>query len=247
MIAIFFGLGTHSTSANAAETLSMKPSDTGSVYYDTGNIYTMYGTKHGAAWSDSTAAMAVSPNDGSAQKLVFCIEPGVPFLSSNNPNYEAVGVNGIPVDAQIASVVWNSDYAFGANWSNADRITAQAVIWELLPQYGIKVDSISGIPDFQAKKQTQSLAEPAAVEALFPKDADKGVATVSTVSAFDNPPEVYLLSSDDKEVKALVWIDYSVSFAEGESQKGTILYKVQFNQMTEKFESVQNLGTVNTP
>ena len=105
-----------------------------------------------------------------------------------------------------------------------------------------KEDSIS-----ERKKRTQSLAEPAAVEALFPKDADKGVATVSTVSAFDNPPEVYLLSSDDKEVKALVWIDYSVSFAEGESQKGTILYKVQFNQMTEKFESVQNLGTVNTP
>lgn len=105
-----------------------------------------------------------------------------------------------------------------------------------------KEDSIS-----ERKKRTQALAEPAAVEALFPKDADKGVATVSTVSDFENPPEVYLLSSDDKEVKALVWIDYSVSFAEGESQKGTILYKVQFNQMTEKFESVQNLGTVNTP
>ncbi|MFR6671175.1 MAG: SpaA isopeptide-forming pilin-related protein [Enterococcus avium] len=155
MVAVLLGMGFHSTSANAAidPSLTMKPGETGNVYYDTSNVYTMSGTKHGAAWSDKTAAMAIFPDSGGNDKTVFCIEPGVPFNSTNNPGYEAVGVNDIPLDAQIASVVWNTFYVFGPSWTNADRITAQAVIWELLPQYGIKVNAISGIPDFQAKKQ----------------------------------------------------------------------------------------------
>lgn len=155
MATVVLGIGLHSTSANAAidPSLTMKPGETGQVYYDTNKVYTMTGTKHGAPWSDQTAAMAVSPDGGGNDKTVFCIEPGVPFGSSVNPGYEAVGVNAIPVDAQIASVVWNTAYAFGSNWTNADRITTQAAIWELLPQYGIKVNAINGIPDFQAKKQ----------------------------------------------------------------------------------------------
>ncbi|MGM0169818.1 hypothetical protein IGI39_004752 [Enterococcus sp. AZ135] len=154
LLAIVTGISLASMPANAAsDELQMKPGETGNIYYDTNNIYTMSGTKHGAPWSDETAVMAVSPDNGSNQKIVFCIEPGVPFTSTDNPGYEAVGVNDIPQDAQIASVIWNTFYAFGDNWTIADRITAQAVIWELLPQYGIKVDAISGIPDFQARKQ----------------------------------------------------------------------------------------------
>ncbi|MBO0455822.1 VaFE repeat-containing surface-anchored protein [Enterococcus hulanensis] len=155
MAAMILSMSVSSQSASAAsDELQMKPGETGNIYYDTGNIYTMYGTKHGVPWSDSTAAMAVSPDDGSAQKVVFCIEPGVPFNSTNNPDYEAVAIQDLPQDAQIASVVWNTFYAFGDNWTNADRITTQAVIWEMLPQYGIKVDSISGIPDFATRRQT---------------------------------------------------------------------------------------------
>lgn len=154
LLAMLTGMGMSSLSAQAAsEELQMKPGDSGNIYYDTNNIFTMNGTKHGVPWSDQTAAMAVSPDNGSNQKIVFCIEPGVPFTSTNNPGYESVNVNDIPQDAQIASVIWNTFYGFGDNWTNADRITAQAVIWELLPQYGIKVDSISGIPDLQARKQ----------------------------------------------------------------------------------------------
>lgn len=152
MFALVFGLGFSSQKASADE-LQMKPGERGNVYYDTNNIYTMSGTKHGAPWSDATAAMAISPDSGSGQKVVFCIEPGVPFNNMNNPDYEAVAIQDLPQDAQIVSVIWNTFYAFGDNWSNADRITAQAVIWEMLPQYGIKVNSISGIPDFAARKQ----------------------------------------------------------------------------------------------
>jgi len=154
LLAIVTGIGLASMPANAAsDEFQMNPGETGNIYYDTNNVYTMNGTKHGGAWSDQTAAMAVSPDNGSNQKIVFCIQPGVPFTSTDNPGYEAVGVNNIPQDAQIASVIWNTFYGFGNNWTNADRITSQAVIWELLPQYGIKVDAISGIPDFQARKQ----------------------------------------------------------------------------------------------
>lgn len=154
IIAMIIGLGLSGQNVSAAsDELQMKPGETGNIYYDTGNIYTMYGTKHGASWSDETAAMAVSPDNGSVQKIVFCIEPGVPFNNTNNPDYEAVSINSIPQDAQIVSVIWNTFYGFGDNWTTADRITAQAVIWEMLPQYGIKVDSISGIPDYAARKQ----------------------------------------------------------------------------------------------
>lgn len=151
-LAIFLGFGLSSQSVNA-DNITMEPGEKGDIYYDASNVYTMHGTKHGQPWSDETAAMAVSPNNGSTDRIVFCIQPGVPFVTTNNPDYEAVSVTDIPKDAQIASVIWNTFYAFGTNITNEDRIVTQAVIWELLPQYGIKVDSISGIPDFQAKKQ----------------------------------------------------------------------------------------------
>lgn len=151
-LTMVLGFGLSSQSVNA-DNITMKPGEKGDIYYDASNVYTMHGTKHGQPWSDATAAMAVSPNNGSTDRIVFCIEPGVPFISTDNPGYEAVAVNDIPQDAQIASVIWNTFYAFGTNFTNEDRIVTQAVIWELMPQYGIKVDSISGIPDFQAKKQ----------------------------------------------------------------------------------------------
>ncbi|WP_258075697.1 MSCRAMM family protein [Enterococcus faecium] len=151
-LAMFLGFGLSSQSVNA-DNITMKPGEKGDIYYDASNVYTMHGTKHGQPWSDATAAMAVSPNNGATDRIVFCIQPGVPFINTNNPDYEAVAVTDIPKDAQIASVIWNTFYAFGTNFTNEDRIVTQAVIWELLPQYGIKVDSISGIPDFQAKKQ----------------------------------------------------------------------------------------------
>ena len=151
-LAMFLGFGLSSQSVNA-DNITMKPGEKGDIYYDASNVYTMHGTKHGQPWSDVTAAMAVSPNNGATDRIVFCIQPGVPFINTNNPDYEAVAVTDIPKDAQIASVIWNTFYAFGTNFTNEDRIVTQAVICELLPQYGIKVDSISGIPDFQAKKQ----------------------------------------------------------------------------------------------
>lgn len=155
LFAIILGIGTHSSTVHGAETLrsTMEPGETGSIYYDTNEVYMMNGTKHGLPWSDAAAALAVKPDSGADDKLVFCVEPGVPLTSTETPDYEAVEVNDIPVDVQIASVIWNTTYGFGSNWTTPDRITAQAVIWELLPQYGIKVDTITGIPDFQAKKQ----------------------------------------------------------------------------------------------
>ncbi|OTP12245.1 hypothetical protein A5844_000477 [Enterococcus sp. 10A9_DIV0425] len=152
IILFILGLGVKDTVVEA-EMIKMQPGDTGNIYYDASNVYTMTGTKHGQPWSDNTAAMAVSPDNGEIDQMVFCIQPGVPFINTNNPGYEAVAVNDIPQDAQIASIIWNSFYVFGTNFTTEDRMVTQAVIWELLPQYGIKVDKISRIPDFQARKQ----------------------------------------------------------------------------------------------
>ena len=155
LVTIFLGIGSFSTFTNAQikDTPTMKPGETGNIYYDADEVYMMRGTKHNLPWSDAAAPMAVKPDSGSSDKIVFCVEPGVPLISTENPEYEAIEVGDIPVDVQIASVIWNTDYAFGSNWTISDRITAQAVIWESLPQYGIKVDTVTGIPNFQEKKQ----------------------------------------------------------------------------------------------
>lgn len=99
----------------------------------------------------------------------------------------------------------------------------------------------------ERKNRAAEVADATALEGIFPKDADKGAATVTTISKLEKTPEVYLLSSDDKEVRALVWTDYSVSIAGSEKQEGTNLYKVAFNQLTQKFVSIENLGSVKTP
>lgn len=99
----------------------------------------------------------------------------------------------------------------------------------------------------ERKNRAAEVADATALEGIFPKDADKGAATVTTISKLEKTPEVYLLSSDDKEVRALVWTDYSISIADSEKQKGTNLYKVTFNQLTQKFVSIENLGSVKTP
>jgi uncharacterized surface anchored protein len=135
-----------------AEEITINPGEQGDVYYDASNLYTMTGKKFGQPWTDVTAPIAVSTN-GMVDSIVFCIQPGVPFITTNNPGYEAVAVDNIPQDAQIASIIWKTFYAFGTNFTTEDRMVTQAVIWELLPQYGIEVESISGIPDFLAKKQ----------------------------------------------------------------------------------------------
>ncbi|EOD6230915.1 collagen binding domain-containing protein [Enterococcus hirae] len=146
------GFGSGNVHAAVPNEFTMKPGETGNVYYDTSNVYMMYGTRNGQPWSDATAPMAVKPDDGGIDIMTFCVQPGVPFISSNNPGYQAVGANDIPHDAQVASAIWNNPIlGICGDTNENDRIVTQSVIWELLP-YGIHVDDIPRIPNYAQRK-----------------------------------------------------------------------------------------------
>ncbi|HFC9437040.1 TPA: SpaA isopeptide-forming pilin-related protein [Enterococcus hirae] len=159
MVGIGFGSG--NVHAAVPNEFTMKPGETGNVYYDTSNVYMMYGTRNGQPWSDATAPMAVKPDDGGIDIMTFCVQPGVPFISSDNPGYQAVSANDIPRDAKIASIIWNNpDLGICGDTNENDRIVTQSVIWELLP-YGIKVNDIPRIPNYAQRKALlyQKIAE----------------------------------------------------------------------------------------
>lgn len=159
MVGIGFGSG--NVHAAVPNEFTMKPGETGNVYYDTSNVYMMYGTRNGQPWSDATAPMAVKPNDGGIDIMTFCIQPGVPFITSDNPGYQAVSVSDVPHDAQVASAIWNNPVlGICGDTNESDRIVTQSVIWELLP-YGIKVNDIPRIPNYAQRKALlyQKIAE----------------------------------------------------------------------------------------
>lgn len=150
MVGIGFGSG--NVHAAVPNEFTMKPGETGNVYYDTSNVYMMYGTRNGKPWSDATAPMAVKPDDGGIDIMTFCVQPGVPFITSDNPGYQAVSANDIPRDAKIASIIWNNpDLGICGDTNESDRIVTQSVIWELLP-FGIHVDDIPRIPNYAQRK-----------------------------------------------------------------------------------------------
>lgn len=95
------------------------------------------------------------------------------------------------------------------------------------------------------KKRGEEYATNQALNGVFPKDATDAVASVSTVSKLTEEPEVYIMSSNDKEIKALVVLSYSVSIAGSEAQKGTFMYKISFNPQQNKITSTKNLGELN--
>lgn len=155
------GFGSGNVHAAVPNEFTMKPGETGNVYYDTSNVYMMYGTRNGQPWSDATAPMAVRPDDGGIDIMTFCVQPGVPFISSDNPGYQAVNANDIPHDAQVASAIWNNPVlGICGDTNESDRIVTQSVIWELLP-YGIKVNDIPRIPNYAQRKALlyQKIAE----------------------------------------------------------------------------------------
>ena len=153
-----FGLGfinVHATERSQPVKMGMTPYESGTVYYDLDHIYTLSGTKHGEKWSDQTASMAVLKENGD-REMVFCIQPGV--LLSGGPttnNYESIPTDQVSERAQLASSLWTRVFP---NKTQHEEMVARALVWENLPEYGIKVTSISGIPDFSELKAKLSKA-----------------------------------------------------------------------------------------
>jgi hypothetical protein len=151
LLAIFFG--TSKTVSAEENKLELKPRVTehrvGDVYYDQEHLYTMRGTKNGAAWSDVTASLAIKPKDGPAE-MVFCIQPGVPLSGGAiTGGYEGVEYSQLNRRAQIASVIWQSVFP---NKSQHEEITTRAVVWNNLPEYNLNITSIDEIPEYPQLK-----------------------------------------------------------------------------------------------
>lgn len=231
------GFGSGNVQATVPDEFTMKPGETGNVYYDTSNVYMMYGTRNGQPWSDATAPMAVKPNDGGIDIMTFCIQPGVPFISSDNPGYQAVSVTDVPHDAQVASAIWNNPIlGICGDTNENDRIVTQAVIWELLP-YGIKVESIPRIPDFAAKKALlyQKIAEYNQHPEFDGKTIDLTYGNSKTLNSSVN------LNSFETQVSNTAKVNWTIS-PDGKSvtvtptdpnvQNGTVAYKRSFMEGT---------------
>lgn len=55
------------------------------------------------------------------------------------------------------------------------------------------------------------------------------------------------MASEKQEIKALVMVEYSVTIAGSNAQKGTFMYKVSFDPTAKQFTSVKNLGEIHVP
>ena len=125
-----------------------------------------------------------------------------------------------------------------------DLLAAANELFAYISEYDTskKEDSIAN-----RKRKAEKLATRAAIETLFPKDADKGVSTVTSVSKIegnDGKPEVYLMSSDEREIQALVLVQYSISIAGSDKIEGSTMYKTTFDPPTKQFTEIKNLDEV---
>ncbi|MBO0460953.1 hypothetical protein JZO83_04255 [Enterococcus sp. DIV1298c] len=92
------------------------------------------------------------------------------------------------------------------------------------------------------KDKAKEAATDKVVDSMFPKDSSETVTTVDTVSRLTKDPEVYLMSSDSRQLQALVVVDYEVSIAESSELTGHYMYRITYNNHMEKIDSIQNVG-----
>lgn len=97
------------------------------------------------------------------------------------------------------------------------------------------------------KTKAAKYATETALNGLFPKDADKAVASISTISRMVDDPEIYLMPTNEKQLTALIVIHYAVSIAGSKEQTGTFMYKASFDPEAIKLTEVTNVGEVNIP
>lgn len=83
------------------------------------------------------------------------------------------------------------------------------------------------------------------VDYLFPEDSSKSTTSVDSISRQTKDPEVYIMSSDSRQIQALVVVDYEVSIAGSNSLTGHYMYKVTYNNELKKISAVENVGEFN--
>lgn len=95
------------------------------------------------------------------------------------------------------------------------------------------------------KDKAKEAATEKVVEKLFPEDSSKTTTTVDSVSRQTRDPEVYLMSSDSRQLQALISVEYEVSIAGSNSLSGQYLYKVTYNNEMKLINSIENVGQFN--
>ena len=101
--------------------------------------------------------------------------------------------------------------------------------------------------EMERKEKATVYATEQGLSGVFPRDSDKVVPSVVTVSQLDKAPEIYRTTQKDtgKEKTALVRLEYSVRIAGSQAQRGNFIYKVTFNEESKKFTTIENLGEEN--
>ncbi|OTO77410.1 MULTISPECIES: hypothetical protein [unclassified Enterococcus] len=97
------------------------------------------------------------------------------------------------------------------------------------------------------KEKAKSYANASTLDALFSKEPEKLLSTVTTVSKMEGIPEVYRMSSDEKNLTAMVLINYSFSIAGSDKQESKFMYRIVFDPALNKVTEVKNIGEVNIP
>ncbi|MGM0285753.1 MULTISPECIES: hypothetical protein [unclassified Enterococcus] len=92
------------------------------------------------------------------------------------------------------------------------------------------------------KDKAKEAATDKVIEYLFPEESSKTPTTVDSVSRQTKDPEVYLMSSDSRQLQALVVVNYEVSIAGSESIAGNYMYKITYNNEIQKINSIENVG-----
>lgn len=147
--------------------------------------------------------------------------------------------NNLKQDIESLTDDYDKLYKEKNGTANEDLIMAANVLFASVYNYD------TSRPDgtiIVRKDKAKEAATDKVVDAMFPKDSSETVTTVDTVSRLTQDPEVYLMSSDSRQLQALVVVDYEVSIAESSELTGHYMYKITYNNHMEKIDSIQNVG-----
>lgn len=125
--------------------------------------------------------------------------------------------------------------------ANESLISTTNELFKLVYNYNTdkKSDSLAA-----RKGQAKPFANSSALDSLFSKNAEDWAPSVSTISKLEERPQIYRMSSDDKNLTALVLIDYSVSIAESKPQKGELMYRLTFDPVEKIVSEIKLLGEI---
>lgn len=132
-------------------------------------------------------------------------------------------------------------YAEKNGTKNQDLLSASKKLFEAVYNYDTENKKQSV---YHRKQKASEFADNNALDSLFPKDAETIVPSVTTVSTLDNDPECYVMSSDSRDVKALVVVKNTLTIAGGEDMSDSFIYKVTFDASKNQFTEIISLGNI---